>query len=142
MSKPTIFISYSHKDEIWKDRLVTHLKALHEQGRIDLWDDRRISAGDDWYEEIQSAIAAASIAILMISPDFLASNFIQNEEVPRFLERNAKEGLRIIPIIVKLRVVGDQMAHSLHGPSQRWPAAFRWKYKSGRSRSCREYKRS
>jgi hypothetical protein len=101
MSTPTVFIGYSHKDEIWKDRLVTHLKALHEQGRIDLWDDRRISAGDDWYQEIQSAIAAASIAILMISPDFLASHFIQNEEVPHFLERNAKEGLRIIPIIVK-----------------------------------------
>lgn len=101
MNKPTLFISYSHKDEIWKGRLVTHLKSLHEQGLIDLWDDRRIRAGDDWYEEIQSAIAAASIAILMISPDFLASNFIQNEEVPRFLRRNAKEGLRIIPIILK-----------------------------------------
>ncbi len=101
MGKLTVFISYSHKDEIWKDHLATHLKALHEQGLVDLWDDRRISAGDDWYEEIQSAIATASIAILMISPDFLTSNFIQNEEVPRFLERNAKEGLRIIPIIVK-----------------------------------------
>jgi hypothetical protein len=101
MSQPLVFISYGHKDEIWKDRLVTYLKALHEQALVDLWDDRRISAGDEWYEEIQRAIAAASIAILMISPEFLVSNFIQNEEVPRCLERNAKESLRIIPIIVK-----------------------------------------
>jgi hypothetical protein len=60
MPKPTVFISYSHKDEAWKDRLVTHLKVLQEQGLVALWDDRRISAGDDWYEEIQSAIAAAT----------------------------------------------------------------------------------
>ncbi len=101
MNQLTVFISYSHKDEIWKDRLVTHLAALQQQGLLDLWNDRRIQAGDDWYEEIQNAIAAANIAILMISPDFLASHFIITEEVPRLLERRAKEGLRIIPIIIK-----------------------------------------
>ena len=47
MSRPNVFISYSHKDEEWKDRLVTHLGVLHHQGLLDLWDDRRIGAGED-----------------------------------------------------------------------------------------------
>ena len=47
MTKPTVFVSYSHKDEEWKDRLVTHLGVLHHQGLLDLWDDRHIGAGED-----------------------------------------------------------------------------------------------
>ncbi len=101
MPTPSIFISYSHKDEDWKDRVVTHLHVLELEGMLDLWDDRRIEAGDEWYQEIQNAIAAASIAVLLISPDFLTSKFIMNEELPRLLERNAKVGLRIIPLVLR-----------------------------------------
>ena len=101
MTKPTVFISYSHKDEDWKDRLVTHLGVLQSQGLLDLWDDRRIGAGEDWYQEIQEAMASASVAVLLVSANFLTSRFILNEEVPRLLERREKEGLRIFPVIVK-----------------------------------------
>jgi tetratricopeptide (TPR) repeat protein len=101
MDKPTVFISYSHKDEGWKDRLVTHLGVLHHQGALDLWDDRRIGAGEDWYPEIQEAMDAASVAVLLVTANFLTSRFILGEEVPRLLERREKEGLRIFPVIVK-----------------------------------------
>jgi len=101
MPKPTVFISYSHKDEEWKDRLVTHLGVLQSQGLLDLWDDRRIGAGEDWYQEIQEAMAAASVAVLMVTANFLTSRFILSEEVPRLLERRANEGVRIFPVIVK-----------------------------------------
>ncbi len=101
MSKPTIFISYSHKDEEWKDRLVTQLGVLQSQGLLDLWDDRRIGAGEDWHQEIQEAMATASVAVLMVTANFLTSRFILSEEVPRLLERRANEGLRIFPVIVK-----------------------------------------
>jgi len=101
MSTPSIFISYSHKDEEWKDRLLTHLGNMENEGVLDIWNDRRIEAGDDWYKEIEYAISVASIAILLISADFLASKFIISEEVPRLLERNTKAGLRIIPIILR-----------------------------------------
>ncbi|NJD52671.1 MAG: hypothetical protein FIB07_07360 [Candidatus Methanoperedens sp.] len=47
LTKPTIFISYSHKDESWKDRIVTHLGVLAQEGLLDTWDDRRIGAGED-----------------------------------------------------------------------------------------------
>ncbi len=101
MTAPTVFISYSHKDEEWKDRLVTHLGVLEKEGLLDLWDDRKIELGDDWRPEIEKAINRAAIAILMVSANFLTSNFILDEEVPKFLARREKEGLRVIPLIVK-----------------------------------------
>jgi phage host-nuclease inhibitor protein Gam len=101
MSKPSVFISYSHKDEIWKNRLVGHLGVLQHENILDMWDDRRIGAGEDWYQEIQKAIDAASVAILLVSADFLTSQFILGKEVPRIIERREKEGLRIFPVIVR-----------------------------------------
>ena len=101
MTKPTIFISYSHKDETWKDRLVTQLGVLEMEGVLEVWDDRRIGAGEDWFPKIEQAIDAASVAILMVSADFLTSKFIRGEEVPLLLERREKDGLRVIPVVVK-----------------------------------------
>ena len=101
MNKPTVFIGYSHKDKSWKGKLVTHLGVLQLEGLLDIWDDSRIETGEDWYPEIQEAIEAASVAILLVSADFLTSKFIRNKEVPRILERREKEGLRIFPVIMR-----------------------------------------
>ena len=101
MTSPSVFISYSHKDEEWKNRLETHLRVLEMQEMLNVWEDRQIEAGDDWYPEIENAINNASIAILMISANFLTSKFIVGEEVPKLLERRKKEGIRVIPVIVK-----------------------------------------
>jgi len=101
MTSPTVFISYSHKDEACKDRLVSHLGVLQHEGLFDLWDDRRIGAGEDWEKEIEEAMANANVAILLVSADFLTSKFIRGTEVPTFLKRRDEEGMRIFPIIVK-----------------------------------------
>ena len=101
MTKPTVFISYSHKDEKWKDRLVTHLGVLKKEGLLDQWDDRRIGAGEDWHQEIKKAMSSAKVAVLLVSADFLSSNFILGEEVPHLLERRKKEGIHIFPIILR-----------------------------------------
>jgi tetratricopeptide (TPR) repeat protein len=101
MTAPSIFISYSHKDEEWKDRLVTHLGVLVNEGILDVWEDRQIEAGDDWKPEIENALNKAAVAILMISANFLSSKFILGEEVPKLLKRRSEEGIRIIPVIVK-----------------------------------------
>ena len=100
-SKSTVSIIYSYKDESWNNRLVSHLGVLQQDDFLDLWDDRRIGAGDDWYQEIQEAIGTASVAILLVSADFLTSKFILNTEIPRLLKRREKEGMRIFPIIVE-----------------------------------------
>ncbi|HJQ24754.1 MAG TPA: TIR domain-containing protein [Blastocatellia bacterium] len=99
--KPAVFVSYSHKDEEWKDALITHLRVLDSQGFVSLWDDRLIGAGEDWFKRIHDAIATADVAILLISANFLTSDFILREEIPALLRRRDTEGLRILPIIIK-----------------------------------------
>ncbi|MBZ0174683.1 MAG: TIR domain-containing protein [Candidatus Methanoperedens sp.] len=101
VTKPTVFISYSHKDEAWKDRIVIHLGALAQEGILDTWDDRHICAGADWKKEIEDALKKASAAVLLVSADFLNSKFILDEEVPKLLERREKEGLRIFPVVIR-----------------------------------------
>ena len=101
MTSPTVFISYSHKDEVWKDRLVTHLGVLQQEGLLDLWDDRRIGAGENGYQKIEEAITRANVAVLLVSADFLTSKFILSKEIPSLLERMDKEGLRIFPVIIR-----------------------------------------
>ncbi len=96
---PTVFVSYSHRDERQKERLATHLSVL--RGRLAVWDDRQLQAGDDWYAGIEQAIATANVAVLLISADFLASDFIAKEEVPRLLKRRQQEGLTIVPVLLK-----------------------------------------
>jgi hypothetical protein len=96
----TIFISYSHKDERWKDRLVTHLTALQQES-VDVWSDRRIAAGEDWLKEIRVALTRAQVAVLLVSADFLSSDFIRHEEIPSVLRRRKRGGLHVIPIIVR-----------------------------------------
>lgn len=100
-SKPKVFISYSHKDEEWKDRLLSHLSVLQEQELLHLWDDRRIGAGDEWKIEIQEAMETSNVAILLITANFLTSDFILDVEVPRLLSRRDQEGLQIVPVVVK-----------------------------------------
>jgi hypothetical protein len=101
MPAPTVFISYSHKDEDWKDRLVTHLGVLEEEGLLQTWNDRKIGAGDEWFEEIRKAMDTARVAVLLISANSLTSKFIRNQEVPRLLERRSQEGVVVFPVIVK-----------------------------------------
>lgn len=99
VARPTIFISYSHADEVWKERLVTHLGVL--EGRLDVWDDRRMGAGREWRAEIQSAIDRARVAILLLSADFLASPYLLDTEVHSLLRRRHEEQLMIVPVVVR-----------------------------------------
>lgn len=101
MRKPTVFISYSHRDEKWKDRLKIHLEVLEKAGRIDIWDDRRIDAGAQWYEKITKAMDRAAVAVCLISPDYLASDFCAKEEIPYLLERRERDGMVLIPVLLR-----------------------------------------
>src|SRR5687768_16777803 len=98
---PSVFISYSHKDEVWKERLASHLGVLEKQELLDLWDDQRIEAGEEWFDEIEVAINHVDVAVLLVSADFLNSKFILEEEVPRFLQRRVADGLNVFPVIVR-----------------------------------------
>jgi len=99
--KPTVFVSYSHTDSEFLTRLKVHLKPLERENRIDLWDDTRIVAGNKWKEEIEKALDKAAIAVLLISADFLASDFVVDNELPPLLQAAEKQGTTILPIILK-----------------------------------------
>jgi len=100
MANRKVFISYSHADRRWLDRLQVHLRPLIRDSIADIWDDTRIEGGDAWRIEIRKALEGASIAVLLISADFLASDFVQSEELPALLKAAEERGLLILQVIV------------------------------------------
>jgi hypothetical protein len=80
--------------------LQVHLRPYEREGRIARWDDTRLKPGTNWREEIAEAIARAQVAILLVSADFLASEFITTDELPPLLEAAKVRGTKILPIIV------------------------------------------
>ena len=96
-----VFFSYAHEDEDIRDKLATHLKLLERQKVISAWYDRDISAGDEWEEEILEQLQQADIILLLISADFLASDFCWGVELEQAMARHEAKTARVIPIIVR-----------------------------------------
>lgn len=95
------FFCYSHEDKKWLSRLKTHLKPYQVKGMIDIWDDTVIRPGDKWLHEIRDALHQAEAAVFLVTGNFLASDFIQREEVPTLLRRAEDEGVQILWIAVE-----------------------------------------
>lgn len=98
--RTTVFVSYSHKDQRWLTRLQVHLRPLEKRFAIEVWDDTKLRAGDRWREQIVEAMSSARVAILLVSADFVASQFIADNELPPLLEAAERDGAVILPIIV------------------------------------------
>ncbi|MBA3805221.1 MAG: TIR domain-containing protein [Acidobacteria bacterium] len=96
-----IFVSYSHKDERLLNELKTHLSPLRRQKLIESWDDRDIEAGDDWREKINENLERADIIILLISSDFINSDYCIEKEMKLALARHEKKEARVVPVIVR-----------------------------------------
>ncbi len=92
-----IFLSYSHKDDNYKKELDTHFAALKRSGKIETWQDRKILPGEEWDKTIEEALLSADIALLLLSPDFMASDYIWNIEIPKAI----KKGVTIVPIFLR-----------------------------------------
>lgn len=98
-----VFFSYSHKDEDLRNELDTHLSTLKRQGLIEAWHDRQIQAGAEWASEIEGNLNVADVILLLVSANFIASDFCWGQELARALERhdNHDDPVRVIPIILK-----------------------------------------
>jgi nucleoside phosphorylase len=96
-----VFFSYSHKDEALRDQLATHLSALKRQGNIQEWHDRAIEAGSEWAGEIDHNLESAHIILLLVSADFINSDYCMDKELSRAMERHKAGEARVIPIILR-----------------------------------------
>jgi len=126
MPKPIrdqVFISYSHRDKQWLERLQVHLKPYVDRALVDAWDDTRIEAGARWRPEIDAALDRAKVAVLLVSPDFLASDFIGKVELPTLLDAEEKEGVTILWVPISAsgydvtEIAGYQAAHNPAQPA-------------------------
>lgn len=129
--KARVFVSYSHKDRRWLLELQTMLKPLVHNGAIDLWDDTKIQPGAMWEQEIGEALTSSKVAVLLVSANFLASDFITQNELPLLLRMAQAEGTTIFWIYVssclykQTEIVRYQAAHDVSRPLDRMTKANR-----------------
>jgi TIR domain len=96
-----IFFCYAHEDEELFNKLKAHLRPLQREGFIDVWYDRDISAGTEWEKEISKHLNEAEIILLLITPDFMNSDYCYSIEMKRALERHERGEAHVIPIILR-----------------------------------------
>jgi hypothetical protein len=96
-----IFFCYAHEDELLLNKLKAHLKPLQRQGLIDMWHDRDISAGTEWENEIDRHLKVAQIILLLVSPDFMNSDYCYGKEMKQAIERHKRNEARVIPVILR-----------------------------------------
>src|SRR5712691_10572913 len=96
-----VFDSYSHADEKLHDELAKHLTPLEREGVIQRWHDRQITAGREFGSEIDEVLNLAGIILLLVSPDFVASEYCWSKEMKRAMERHEAREARVIPIILR-----------------------------------------
>lgn len=101
MKGVSLFISYSHKDEDLKDKLKSHLSSLKREGTIRIWDDRKIIGGSEWEPEIMNRVSTYEFILLLISADFIDSDFCMSKEVEIAMERHEQKSAVVIPIFVR-----------------------------------------
>ena len=97
----TVFYSYSHEDEALRDELAKHLRLLEREGFIKEWHDRRITLGDEWKNQIDHYLETAELILLLISPDFINSDYCYDIEMRRAIERHKEGTARVVPIILR-----------------------------------------
>ena len=97
----SVFFSYSHKDEDLRNELEVHLSGLKRQGVISTWNDRRITAGTELGPAIDANLSAADVILLLVSPDFINSDYCYEKEMERAMERHASGAARVIPVILR-----------------------------------------
>jgi hypothetical protein len=114
-AKARLFYSYSHADEMLRKELEKHLSILQRQGRIISWNDRMIDAGSDWSKEIDVSMEASHVILLLVSSDFIASDYCYSKELNTAVDLQKEGKAIVIPVILRAcdwhtTVLGDLQA--------------------------------
>jgi hypothetical protein len=96
-----IFFSYAHEDETLRNELAKQLKLMKRQRLINEWYDRDIKAGTEWKQEIDEHLNTAQIILLLVSPDFIISDYCYDNEMMRAMQRHEAREARVIPVILR-----------------------------------------
>lgn len=102
-----VFISYSHKDVEWREKLRTQLALYLRKGELELWDDSKVRAGQEWNEEINQALRSSAIVVPLVSANFFDSDFIWNHELPLFIQWAKKKDIKLMWVHVSASTVED-----------------------------------
>jgi hypothetical protein len=124
----TVFISYAHTDnensnpsKRWLDRLLEHLQPLVIADEVSAWSDMQIETGQHWHQAIESQLHTAKVAVLLVTPAFLASKYIRNSELPVLLMNAKNRGVIVLPIIVRHCLFSEakfKYPDSVNGPEE------------------------
>lgn len=98
---PRVFIVYSNEDEKWMVKVKNYLQSLTQSGALEPWSDVCLDIGGNWKEQLKKTLESAHAALLLISPDFLNTDFIQDEEIPTLLKKQEEESIPIVPVPVE-----------------------------------------
>ncbi len=127
-NKPTeIFVSYSHDNSAWFDRLRPVLKFQHCNEKAYAWNDQQMKIGDKWDKEIQSKLETMDIFVCLVSYEFLASDYIRTVEIPCAHERHSNGEIEIVPIVIYEGIDLKAECRELHGiqPLPGWGQCWR-----------------
>lgn len=121
-----LFLSYSHKDEPFRDVLATHLKILERQKVIDVWHDHMIGAGAEFEDDIDVNLKTADIILLLVSADFMASDYCVNKEVPRAMQKHEDKTATVIPISLRPCDTKNMAFMKLQGLPKNFKPISKW----------------
>jgi hypothetical protein len=113
--RPVVFVSYSHKDAKWKEELDLHFHDLKSSNLISYWSDSLLMGGDEWDKKIKERLERADIILLLVSPEFMNSTYIENIELAIASKRHAEGNCRIIPLFVTAVDIEHSPIHQLQG---------------------------
>lgn len=124
-----IYLSYSHSDREYRDALLKHLSLMTRKNKIEIWDDEKIVAGANRQEETNNKLMEADIAILLVSADFLASDAINDVEIPILVEQSKTKGTTIVPVFIRPVYFQDSELSNFQGLPRGGKAISYWENK-------------
>jgi len=124
-----VFVSYTHQDKMFKDELLVSLASMSREQVIKVWHDQDVKPGDNWKEKTKEALEAAQIILLLVSPDFIASDYIHSTELQTAIEKYRRGEIIIMPILIRSTYLHGTPLEGFHALPYNKEAIALWRNK-------------